>query len=282
MVEYPTQNLSDRQLKFSYWYVSNKLTIRRSVIGLLSLLNLWFWIYVIWVMTVYLQNYQLDQYLIQQMIFKPDLNYSQVMASRPLPIQVSDVMLLNREGGQYEYMVQVSNPNPDWITTFDYQFHTNAGTAFSRTAYILPGQDRILLDSQFGRQVESFSISNQQWEKLNMVEEIKNNRYRFSVAEEEFITGTEPGDPNRVKFQITNESAFSYWSVEVKVFLVSSGQIISGNTIVLDQFKAGETRDVELHWNIRLPRINRLDIIPEVNIFNEDNIMNPEAIYFRR
>jgi hypothetical protein len=107
------------------------------------------------------------------------------------------------------------------------------------------------------------------------VESVINARLRFEVADEQLYPGTVAGEPNRVVFKMSNNSAFGFWNVGAQVFLYSAGSLVSINYIDIKQFRAGETRQIEVDWNYRLPSIDSIEVRPELNAFDEGNIMKP-------
>ena len=61
------------------------------------------------------------------------------------------------------------------------------------------------------------------------------------------------------------------------MFLYSGGNIVSADYLVLEQLKSGEKRLVAFNWSGKLPRLSKIEIIPEVNVFDESNIM-PQTV----
>lgn len=277
MSNYSEQNLNTWELKFSYWFVSHKLLLRQIFIIFLIVLAVLFWFYVLWQSVFYLINYQKERASWYYLSHSQSQSLTDLTQKAPQTLVVSDILLLNQTAGQSEYLVKVTNPNSDWLAAFNYQFVTGGDGGYKRQSFIMPGQSKYLLDSKFGATAGSFQLSDLKWERVANFEQLRQIRNNFSYQNEKFLAGAKPGDPNRVTFDLTNNSSFGYWQVEIKVLLLSGGDIVSGNTIVLEQFKAGETRPVELHWNIGLPRITGLEIIPEVNFLDASNIMKPEG-----
>jgi hypothetical protein len=45
--------------------------------------------------------------------------------------------------------------------------------------------------------------------------------------------------------------------------------------VVLNSFKAGENREVEIFWNDAVPNFDSVDVIINLDILDADNIMPP-------
>lgn len=275
MKENSLPSLNNWELKISYWYLTHKLVLRRSVVVFLVILSSIFWFYIIWQLVFYFINYTQEQGQLRQLVIQDDSGRLPVDFLRPAPLQFTNIEILQGDGNRYDFLVRASNPNNNWLAVFDYQFITPEGDSLPRRSFLLPGQSKYLMDLGLNSSQTSFTISNQKWQSVANFEQIKNNRWQFVIEGETFTPGSQTDLPSRLTFQITNRSAFSFWEVGVQAFLYSGNNLASVNYLVLDQLRSGELRPVEFFWHERLPRINRLEIIPDVNILDEDNIMPP-------
>lgn len=275
MVEAPTHNLTDKQLKWSYWYISNKLKIRRYVTLSLLALALLFWLLFSWQSADFIINYNRDQYLINSMLFTGS-PYADILAqARPQDLILSETETFLEDNGRYDFLASIKNPNGSWLLTFDYRFGDGERAGTLKHGFVMPGEEKYLMDLGYEQSASKLEIINQRWQRVKGVESIINTRLRFEVADEKLLAGTTTGEPNRVIFKMSNNSAFGFWNVGAQVLLYSAGNLVSINYIDIKQFRAGEGRQVEVDWNYRLPAIDSIQVIPEVNIFDEDNIMKP-------
>jgi len=269
------QNLSDSQLKFSYWYVTNKLILRKWLIALMILISTLFWLFIVWQMVFYAIDGTFEKRNIQSII-SDGSSWQAVNNFAPKPLKITDAKAISDGNSKYDLISGLSNPNSDWLATFNYQF-ISSDTTYKYDGFILPGQEKYLMDLGLDSPVANLQIINLDWTRVEEFEPIYNQRYQFEISNEEFTAGAKAGDPNVLSFDITNHSAYSYWSVGIQAFLYAGSNITSANYIAVEQLKAGETRTVNLHWNNQLPRINDLEIIADVNILDQDNIIPPES-----
>ncbi len=194
----------------------------------------------------------------------------------PKNLAFSPVRRIASRDGRYDFLSQASNPNGDWLAVFDYCFSADQKSCSSRSGFVFPGQKRHLLGLGQEDSNADLNIFNLRWERIANFSKNYQEQFDFQTADEEFIPGRQPGDPNQLAFQLTNNSGFSYWEVGIQVFLFSGGEIVSVNSITLEELKAGQSQPVRLYWHNQLPRIDGFEIIPVVNIFNQNNIMSPE------
>ena len=267
-------NFTDKQLKFSYWYVTHKLLLRKIFIISLAVVSFLLWFYVIWQLAFFGVYYQMEKYAVNNLIFKDNPNFLTISSLQPIALQVSDLQVLPGESGLNDYLSEITNNNRNWLATFDYQF-IDGGKTYSQKGFALPLEKKFLMDLSVPGNISQLKLTNLKWRRVANPELIYNSRYKFKIENEDFIAGAGAGNPSRLVFDLTNASPFNYWQVGVQAFLYSGGNLASVNYLVLEQFKAGEKRQVQLNWTNRLSRITNMEIIPEVNVFAEDNIMPP-------
>ena len=74
-------------------------------------------------------------------------------------------------------------------------------------------------------------------------------------------------------FTAENDSAYSFWDVGFYALLYKGSQLASINYLDAEKFKSGESRDLQIQFYEGLPTITKTEIIPEVNIFDQDAYM---------
>lgn len=270
-------NLTNKELGLSYWYVTHKLLLRQILILAMSVVGFLLLFFVVWQLSFWGINYANESFQVRKLIFTDNLGLGTIESQKPVSLQISDPISLKGEGGRDDYFSQVSNNNIEWLATFDYQFNNDTDNTRYRRGFSLPNSQKFLMDLGVEQRISGLDIINLKWQRLPDSARLYDERHRFSIENEDFIAGAQLGDPNRLVFDITNHSAYSYWEVGIQSFLYSDGNIASVNYLAIEQLMAGETRHIELSWSNRLPRINSLDIIPDINVFDEENIMPQRA-----
>lgn len=273
MAEVPSHQFSDKELKFSYWYVTNKLILKRYLIIFLSLLSLSLWGFVIYALVFYIIDYPTEQYLLQRLMTTPAAAQAALEALKPAPLQIGDLEAVGGEDARYDFISSISNPNKNWLATFNYRFIDAQNKMQLKKGFVLPLEQKYLFDLGHESSDGRLEITDLSWQKVFNTEYVKNDKYRFVISDEQFIAGLQAGDPNRLVFKLSNDSAYNYWEVGIQAYLYSGGNLASINYITLNQVRAGEQRDVEIDWNYRLPRIDSFEIMPELNVFDKNNIM---------
>lgn len=273
----PTSGLSDWQLKLSYFYVSNKLLLRKILIVCLIALNCWLWGYSIYGLAIWALDYNRLKVQTQNLLFSSSDTLPILEALKPQPLALSDIESFAGTGDRYDLVAQAVNPNGNWSAQFEYAFIDDKASTTYFSAFALPGQKKILMDLGRASSNVRLEIRNLTWQKVTDYSELKFYRERFTVEDDQFFPATKIGDPSRLKFTLKNESPFGYWEAGIAIFLYSGGQAAGVNYLSIPQLKSGLSREVEINWLKPLPTIDSLEIIPEIDYLNEKNLMPPSA-----
>lgn len=269
------QNLTNRQLKWSYWYVTHKIALRRWATMAIAAIAIAFWFFVGWQLVFYLVEFQIEENSVVNMMSSSNYSLVRIEEETPLTERFSDIVRLDGGSGGYDYYIRAENPNASWLLTFDYQFMASGEQTPVKKGFLLPGQQKLIMDFGIESQSVQARIFNKKWQRIKNYEQIKNNRFLPHITNPDFTAGALSGDPHRVTFNIENKSGYSYWDFGVQAALLSRGEIVAINYTSF-QFRSGEVRYVQVPWNHVLPNIDSWQIEPDINFLDELNIMPPE------
>lgn len=273
----PTSGLSDWQLKLSYFYVSNKLLLRKLLVLLLILINFVFWGYSVTGLLFWALDYQRLTKQTTDLMFSSTAVLPLVEALKPKPLNLSTVNAFSGNGNLFDLMADVVNPNPDWLARFDYSFVGGSVTSTKFSSFVLPGDHKILLDLGRASAEGQLEVTNIKWQRVSGFTGLRAVRDRFTVTNEQFLAAPQVGDPSRVRFTIKNDSSFSYWETGVTIVLYNGGSIVGVNFLTIPQFKSGDQRDVEMNWTKAIPQVDTIEVIPAVNYLDSANIIPPAS-----
>ena len=271
----PSSELTSKQLKWSYWYVTNKLRLRKALVIFLIVIAAFFWLYALYGIIIYLVDFNRLNSEAAVLLHSPSAAQTVLDATRPQALKFSEVTALPAASGHYDLVVEVRNPNKDWLGLFDYELGQGTSTSAVRSGFILPGDDKYLVGISADSANAGFKASNFRWQKITDFAALKKDRDHFIIENEEYLPPAKAGEPARVKFDITNDSAYSYWQVNVVALLYSGGSLGAVNYATIGKLKSLETRAVEMNWSQDLPAIDSVQIIPEVNYIDPASIMPP-------
>lgn len=267
----------EKQLSAAYWFVTHKLLLKNilmviltiAIIGLISL-DLYI---VINGLVIGNKDYQ----ALLGSLINPNPDYAILRQNKlPSSLQVSNLKTLVNSKG-YDIIADLTNPNPKWYATFDYQFKIGDKLTSLKKGFILPGEKKYIfnLAIEGGNTASDVVLSNIKWTKEINFEKIRQERLKFDVSNKKFIPSAELGvgdkiSINRLTFDITNLSAYNFANVNFILLLTSSSQTVAINQVSSGNFLSGKTLSLESTFFQKLPNIDNFEVIPEVNILNEN------------
>lgn len=269
----PTSELTNKQLKFSYWYVTNKLLLRKIAIIALIVASIIFWLYVFIGLLIFLLDFERIDNQAKQSLFSPAETSWSAESATPNPIDLSGNLSFSGVDATFDLASEVRNPNPSWLVEFDYNFRSVSTSSVTQKGFLLPGESKYLMDLGGLSSDASLEISNINWRRIYQYEDLKEAHYRFVIENQEFIPSAKAGDPSRVRFEVVNDSPYGYWDAWAIVGLYSGGNLVSINRAPLSAIKTGERRIVELNWLQELSGIDGVTIDVDVNFLDGANIM---------
>jgi len=271
--------LTSDQLKLGYWYSSHKLLIRRIIIFVLIILDVFLISFAVYGFTDY---YFISQPQVSQLyedLTTPKLNYNYLAeVSFPQPLNVAFVQVLRNQEGKYDLVAEVINPNNLWYAP-QVTYHFEAGSVIteSQTAYILPNQTKYLMtlgySSESAINNPSIVIDNISWEKNVLYENLQAKVLNIEITEPKFESGQQLGltngtDSSRVSFSAFNNSAYNFWDVDMNVLLYRGSSLVYVNKIPFRIFEAGERQNIEFIIHEKISTPSMIEVLPDVDILN--------------
>jgi len=278
------EGITTKQLEYGLWYVEHRRLLRNTLYGFLILVAAVSWTYTIYGFAYYLaRGMNEDEILAKQLVQTSAVGHEYVeqVAVKDLTIGPAQIIA---SSGKYDLFAPIKNDNQKWWAEFDYYF-TAAGKQTEPTAgYILPGETKYpaALAQDFSYQAADgrLMIANVQWHRINQHAIPNWNDYyqahlNIATADTKFIPAGTSGlseklNLNQLNFTAINHTVYNYWETGFTILLYSSGQIIGINHYTLSDFMSGQKEPVELSWPGNLNGVDRVEIIPEINIMKDD------------
>ncbi|MBP6942577.1 MAG: hypothetical protein KBB55_00860 [Candidatus Buchananbacteria bacterium] len=271
-------NLSPTQLRLSYFIVTHERQLRATLVTILILISVIGWSYVLYSLGSLVLYWPQEQAALQQTVINGTASYTQLSARTPQSPVLGSSQLLSGSGTTNDSVVEISNPNADWLLHFKYRWAVAGSLLPSRDGFVLPGERKLILNLGVPSG-GSLEIYDQQWQRVNPEEAVdrRANRNLFEIQNQKIVTSDTAGTGSRVSFDLVNRSAYSYWEVPFQIQLISGGSLVGVQVSIIDQFRAGETRHLEVPVPPRLPRIESVDVVADLDVFDDTNLMAPET-----
>jgi hypothetical protein len=277
--------MTEQELQLASWWVRNRQRISSVIRWALIVLNILFWIFVIWsLLEAYIISYPREA-RIPRLIAENQLAVSGLQSATPQPILPSDVSVFETTGGRKDFLVQLSNSNPTWWAEFDYHFRIGDEHTENKQGFILPNSQHYL--TQLGATMQTNSrnaqlvVENIRWHRVDPFAVNKDyaafaeNRLQFSFDElaykRDLTVGTQT--VGQTSFIFKNASPYGYWNVDLTVILYR-GTIPAGVvTIGKQQVLPGSSEPITINWFDNLSGITRTTVTADVNILDQKSYL---------
>jgi len=283
-----TGQLSGAQLKFGKWYLEHKILLRRIGVGLLFVWSVAAIGFSIFQFGSYLLfGYQQDQETLLVGQAAEFQNYEQIKDFyKAQEITSTDTRVFGGADGMYDFVAAVVNSNKRWIATLDYHFVYEGGETEILKTTLMPGDKRPV--AAFGHKSKRypvgvrFVIDRVFWQSVNPheifdVESYIKSRSMFSADNIVFKAPSSEGIPvPSAKFDLYNESAYSYWLPVFYVQLLNGNQTVGYIFLSIDQFRSGEKKQIDLRYFGDNLTVTDVRLIPVINFFDGQTYMGSE------
>lgn len=186
---------------------------------------------------------------------------------------------------RYDLFSYLNNPNEDWYANFSYHFVVGGEDTDTRNGFILPLEEKpiSLLAYETEKRPTSVEvvIDAIEWQRVNSHEIPdyllwSSERLGFEISDTSVTRDLQLDNKKvgRISFTVKNNSAYSYWQPIFHIILTRGNTSVGITTVSLSQFEAGETREVDVNWFDNLPAVSKVEVIPEVNIFDPEVFMS--------
>jgi len=284
--EDPSGEFTTGEFKWGLWYVKHKILLYKSLIGFL----------IAWI--VIFGGYaliNLADYLIFGIV--SDINLHKQLTSFPnyintqskytaTPLQVQAVNTLVGGASSFDAAAQVYNPNKNFIVYFDYHFDFGNQKTPVQRGFLLAGETKPIV--YFGLTggypgEANLILENMAWQRIR-AQAIKDplsyqaERLNFLVSNFDFVSqaASEGLGANVVKFDLKNDSAYSFRDGNFVVGLMSGSGLVATMPLLVKDFKAGETRTVDLRNFVANLPVDSVQLFPLIDIYNKDVYLAPQ------
>ena len=277
--------LTMKKLNFGLWYLEHKKILLNSLYIFLIIIGVVTWFLFFKTFGHYvLIGMNEDQKLIDDMINNPGISHEQVLKMSAQAIQVKSADVILNSNGTYDIVTKISNINKKYFSRFSYSFDVNNKKIGPFEGFVLPSEEKflILLDQEFSRRPSSVNLDiKNSWSKLDghVIRDwapYRDNYIDFVVENKVFSNPKESNLSEKlnlsvVEFDIINNSAYSYYLVDLDILLYSRGKLVSVSKYSLEKFISGETRHVNITWPGKVTRADLVEVHPNIDIM-ADNI----------
>ncbi len=206
--------------------------------------------------------------------------HSVTMSVAAKPLKVSDPLVFSLGDDRVDFYVELTNPNADWVASFQYAFTYGETTTPETRGFILPNEEakpftNLAIHTTSVPKSAVLVITNLTWTRINrhaiddfsawQAERMNVGFSNITFDANLQIDATRVG---QTTFTATNLSAYGYWAPSFTVVLLRNGKVVGVNKTTIPEFTAGEARDVVVNWFGTVPQANETRIVPDVDILD--------------
>jgi hypothetical protein len=179
----------------------------------------------------------------------------------------------------------LENPNSNWYVTFEYRFiFGNEKTPFFK-GFALPQEQKPLVVLGYKTKAKSslatIEFADIHWKRLDThtmrdYPTWSKEHLDFVFSDIQFSKDLSLDETTigQVNFSIENKSAYSYWDSLFHVRLIRGNSVAGISSIMIPQLRSGEKRAISFHWFGTLPAVSRVEIVPDINLFDPSSFMS--------
>lgn len=277
--------VTESELRWSDWWVNHRDQVRKAAIGVfiavdVALLGFGLWGFADWLALGGLKEEQ----AIRQMTGP---NYARFGGVGLQEVQVGAPFVLPGGVDKVDILAPIENPNTLFWAEVEYHFVIGGVEQSSLRTFVLPGQAKYLVHlgapAASGSGVE-LKIDRRLWHRAgtfgaDSLQSVYDTRLDVRGENPVFV----PADPlattpvSSAKFTLANHTAFGYYDVDLLVLLYRGDSIVGVGKVSVDRIAAGEKRPMELFWYQLLPQVTKVEVVPDINIYDESVYRAPGA-----
>jgi len=271
--------LSEKELKFGYWFITHKAGFKKAGILALILFIVATFGYAIFALGRF-YIFQYTEY--QQALNTAGVDYVNVLGLKELnrvqPIDIISRHIIPAGQGKVDLAVRVRNPNIKWgLRGVNYQFSVGGTFYETQRGFLLPGEEKYFV----ALNVDGVSTGTPQiffedydWWRVTNYQEWGPQRTNFVIADKRFVPArqTELSGQlpiSELQASLTNNTAYNYNDLDIQFTLFTGNRLVGINQITLRDLRSSEQRPIVARWSSQLSSISTSEIIPSVNILDE-------------
>jgi hypothetical protein len=267
--------LTVKKMNFGLWLVENRQKMIKLGEVCLIVICAGLFLYSSYSFVVYLTSSDPNaQFVSGDLPISPRNVASDLVTSQPLVLP---------SAGQYDLAIRLKNPNDKFVGTFQYCFRQDSTDLVCGSDFILPGSDKYILalaqDLPAGSSNVTFTISNMFWSRVN-AHKIPNwsdyltSHLTLPVTDINYTVNSGIGTSSvttfsSLQFNLTNQTAYNYYSVPVNILLFNGSDLVGVNRYSINNLMSNEKRAVNLNWPGGLSGVSQAVIQPDVNIIDD-------------
>ena len=272
-------DLSEKQLKWGYWFVTHKLILRRILAAILivfSAATLGFsgYSFVLDVLNAPQMEAQLSAFM------RSGLNPAVTVAQAPRALSLSNAQVLVTQG-KYDFIGTVANPNQYYAAHFIYRFTGESFATEPADGFILPGEQKFVVRLGVASAARpsnpSFELLSTSWQRIDRHlypdwKSFADEHLNLPISDIAYVPEIELSKDKppigKTTFTVRNDTGYGYYGLRIAVVMYRGPAIVAVNLTAFDSLRPNESRSGEVTWYEDYGAVTQIKVFPEVDILN--------------
>lgn len=264
---------SFKRMSWGLWLSENRRNLTKTLVVVLIMISAAFFVYSVYNLVIYFYYGDPAKNTIENNLSVEGRQGASNLEISPIKRLIS--------ASKDDLAVLIKNPNNNFSAEFSYCFLQGETEISCDNSFIMPSEEKYILslglNSLAGGAPLGFSINNISWRRLDTknipdFSIYSHERLNFIISDLAFSPAaagiSDVIDLNSLKFSISNETPYSYYEVPLVILIYRNEELSGVNRYVLNNFWSGDKKDINLAWSGDLRGSRRVEIIPDLNIFD--------------
>ncbi len=262
---------------FSLWFLKNRSKFFIFIVLFLLVLSAGLYLFSFYNLYDYISGSKKEEGLLQELT---NTNVSLTPSRTAIDLEIGNIQSFSHNS-RYDFVSKVKNPNSNFFAEVNYCFYSGEIELACGNSMIFPEETKYLmaLAISLDKQPDNLNLvlKNIGWERLDTKKypnwsEYFSSRSNFAITEAKFTAEkADSGYINKVSFFITNNSAYNYWELPLSIVLFKGNTVVGVNRYIISEFMSLSQKDINLSWMNSVKSVDRVEVIPDLNILDEDN-----------
>jgi hypothetical protein len=276
--------ISYKKLKIGLWFVEKRELFKKIIVVLLIIISGISWTYSLYGFVYYFaKGIKNDKKIVSEIVSNSIISHDFLEKRSPDNIFFGSVNVF-KNNGFYDFYTEIKNNDFNFMAEFDYCFFENEKEIECSKNFIYPNQKKYIMSlnqSVTNPNFVNFSINNIKWSRINKHkisswDDFLFERSNIIISDVDFnpskLSGlSEKLNLNVLKFNVKNKTPFNFWEIDYNIILYSGNSAVAINRYKHKEFMSEESEDINISWPGSFGKISRVEIIPEIDIMDDDN-----------
>jgi len=268
-------DLTQAEFKTGYWLYEHHSLFKKIVVWCLVVVCVGLWGYASIKFISYLATIKAHEQMLVSLVGETLDTTDIHERNKAQDIEVVSVMAVP-SGTNYDLVALVRNPNLQWSANRVTFTFTSGGEAKAQGEdFILPLAEKYIFvpDVDLPGSITDIvlSVDKVEWQRIKNFKDFPITDFTISKQQLDNLADLSDNSQvgSRLTFDLTNNSAYSFWQVAVVAILKSGAGVVGIASRIVDNFDSGQTQPLTFFWDFNSANVTNIEVKAEVNVLDQ-------------